>query len=470
MGNTGIALGDDGASPFMNPATILHIRDGAFAFSVNFYNFADQHFSTWHQPGPVDTASFGPVALSGTGISTNGLNVLPSTLCLFATTEAGVVESQLGFTVGRGRQELALCFATIESKSTSLAALGFNGSTPSGTTSQVQSIAESFTRFQIGPTYSIAFTENFAVGLSLHGVLTNDSFTLSGSSITSLVGGGAVQSSLSAGGSGHSFDVTAILGATYRLGGVTVGLSGELPALHLFGGYSGVLQDSYATGTMNVATLTNGSGSFKALPPIRLGLGVGAETHRWTLELDGSFDFGSSDAFSTSVTGTTTSVATAGPTNSTLAATYSVATKPVFNLGAGAEFFLKPQFSLLGGISSNLTAIPALSPTESLGNLTPSRTSWINVSFGLGSYGNAGSLRLGAVLGYGWGESLAINPYVLPNDWAVVDTQSYSATLVLAGTVNFRTMGQAVKDVQKAVQSAEPAPAAKTSPPVPGGP
>src|SRR6202034_3458978 len=77
MGNTGIALGEDGASPFMNPATILGIRDSSFAFSVNSYTFSDQHFTNWHQPGPVDTARFGPVALSGTGISSNGLNVLP---------------------------------------------------------------------------------------------------------------------------------------------------------------------------------------------------------------------------------------------------------------------------------------------------------------------------------------------------------------------------------------------------------
>jgi hypothetical protein len=458
MGNTGIALGEDGASPFMNPATILRIHDNSFAFSVNFYNFADQHFSDWHQPGPVDAAHFGTVALSGSGISSNGLNVLPSTLCIFATTAAGDVENELGLTVGRGRQKLALCFATLESQSTSLAALAFNGATSLGTTAQVQSIAENFTRFQIGPTYSIALTNQLSIGMSLHGALTDESFTLEGSSITSVTGGGAAQSSLGAGGSGHSFDVLAILGATYRVGRVTFGLSGQLPALHIFGGYSGVLHNADAEGTTNTSTLTNGSGNFEAPPPIRVGAGVGVNLPRLVLELDGSFDFGSGTAFSTNLTGTTTKVAAAGPTNSSLSATYSVATRPVFNLAAGGELFLTRTLSLLGGASSNLTSLPGLSPSMTLGNLTPSRTSWINAAFGLGSYGSAGSLRLGAVLGFGWGEAIAINPYVLPNDWAVVDTQSYSATLVLSGTLNFETVGQAVKEVQGAVKNGAPDP------------
>jgi hypothetical protein len=464
MGNTGIALGEDGASPFMNPATILRIHDNSFAFSVNFYNFADQHFSDWHEPGPVDAAHFGTVALTGTGISSNGLNVLPSTLCIFATTAVGDVEGQLGLVVGRGRQKLALCFATLESQNTSLAALGFNGATSLGTTAQVQSIAESFTRFQIGPTYSIALTDHFAIGVSLHGALTNESYTLEGSSITSEAGGGAAQSSLGAGGSGHSFDATAILGTTYRVGKVTFGLSGQLPSLHMFGNYSGVLHDAYAVGTTNTATLTNGSGSFQAPPPIRIGLGAGILLSRLTLELDGSFDFGWSKAFSTSLTGTTTTLAAAGPTNSPLTATYSIATNPVFNLAAGGELFVGRKLSLLGGVSSNLTSLPGLSPTLTLGNLTPSRTSWINAAFGLGSYGSAGSLRLGAVLGFGWGEAIAINPYVLPNNWAVVDTQSYSATLVLSGTLNFETVGQAVKEVQNATQPTGKAPAAAPAP------
>jgi hypothetical protein len=65
-----------------------------------------------------------------------------------------------------------------------------------------------------------------------------------------------------------------------------------------------------------------------------------------------------------------------------------------------------------------------------------------------------GSFLVGAVLGFGWGQADAINPYVLPNTWSVVETQSYSALLVLAGSINFKSVKKAVTDVEKAVTKA----------------
>jgi hypothetical protein len=479
MGNTGIALGEDGASPFMNPATIVRVQDSSIAFSVNFFNFTDQHFSNWHQPGPPDAATFGNVALSGTGISSIGFNALPSTLCLFFTTAGEAVEGDLGLHMRQGRQKLAVCFGTLESQSTSLTALGFNGATPSGTTAQVQSVTDNFTRAHIGPTYSIAVTDRLALGLSLHGVLTNDSFTLDGSSITSLAAGGGVPSSLGSGGSGHSFDLTAILGATYRVGRFTLGLAGQVPSVHILGSYAGVLHESYAMGTTNDATVTNGSGSFSAPVPVRVGLGVGANLPRLTLEVDGSFDFGWSTAFSANVSGTTTTLGTAGPTNAPLNAVYNVPTHPVVNFAAGGEYFLATDLSLLGGLSTNLSALPGLTPAMTIGNLAPSRTNWLNASFGLGSYGSVGSFLVGAVLGFGWGQAIAINPYALPNTWGVIDTQSYSAMLVLAGSINFKSVKKAVTEVETVVKKgqenrnlpaqAPPAPPAP-APPTPAPP
>jgi hypothetical protein len=468
MGNTGIALGRDGASPFMNPATIVDIQDSSIAFSVNFFNFTDQHFSNWHQPsGPIDTAAFGNVALSGTGISSAGLNALPSTLCLFFTTSGEAFEADLHVHMRQGRQKLAICFATLESQSTNLPALSYDGMTPGGTTTQVQSIAESFTRVHIGPSYSIAATDHLAIGLSLHGVLTSDSFALNGSSVTSAVSGGAVQSALGAGGNGHSFDLTAILGATYRFGSVTVGLSGQVPSIHVLGSYSGVLDNSYAMGTTNQSTLTSGSGSFSAPVPVRVGLGVGAKLPGLTLEADGSLDFGWSSAFSTQVSGTATTLAATGPTTTALNATYTLPTNPVVNFAVGGEYFVASDLSLLGGLSTNLTSLPGLAPQMTVGNLTPSRTSWINASFGLGSYGAVGSFLVGTVLGFGWGQAIAINPYALPNTWGVVDTQSYSAMLVLAGSLNFKSFKKAVNEVESVVrrnQERKPAPASGEPP------
>src|SRR5450432_3449387 len=67
MGNTGVALARDGSAPFINPATIVVIDNQRLAFSVNFFTYSIRHFIHWNQPGPVEAAKFGDVALDATG-------------------------------------------------------------------------------------------------------------------------------------------------------------------------------------------------------------------------------------------------------------------------------------------------------------------------------------------------------------------------------------------------------------------
>jgi hypothetical protein len=466
MGNTGIALGEDGAAPFMNPATIVRIHDNSLAFSVNFFDLDYTNVAAWHQPGTVDATKFGNVNLAGTDITNVSFNGLPSTLCLFFTLAGENLQGDTSLIARAGRQKLAFCVGTLESQSTGLPALSFLGSTSAGTTAQTQSVAESWSRVHAGPTYSAAITDKLALGLSLHGVYTQDSFTLDGSSITSEAGGGAVQSSLGAGGNGHSFDFTAILGATYRFGTVTVGLSGQLVPAHVFGAYSGTLHNAFAAVTTNQATLTAGSGSFSAQPPIRVGLGLGTRRSRGTLEGDVSFDVPwEGTAASTTLSGNTTTLAAPAPKG--LNATYTIDAHPTLNAAIGGEYFIASDFSLLGGFSTNLSSLAGLNPSTTLGNLTPSRANWLNASFGLGSYGSAGSILIGAVLGYGWGQTVALNPYVLPNNLSVVGTQSYNALFVLAGAVNFKSVGRAVREVESVVKLGRPdAPVKGTSLPI----
>jgi hypothetical protein len=462
MGNTGVALASDGAAPVLNPATIVSIADHSFAFSVNFYSFGYQHFSSWHQPAGVDAAHFGNLALQGTGESTTAFNAFPSTLCLFFTVAGLVADEDTESALWRrGRQKLALCLGSLESQQSSQPALAFQGPTGAGTTTQVQSLDRSWSRFFVGPTYGVALSDAFSVGASLHGAYTSDSFVLDGSSATSAVGGGAIQSALGTGGRGHSLDFAAILGGTYRTGAVTVGASAEVPALHILGAYEGNLQNQYVSATTNTATLAAGNGTFSAPPPPRVALGLGVTGAHVRLELDESYDFAQSEAITTTAYGTTTTVTTAGATPGTFSGTYTIRTHGTWNTAAGAEYFLSPSFSVLGGASTNLTALPALSPTETIGNLAQARTSWVNLSFGIGSYGAGGNILIGTQLGYGWGQALAINPYVLPNEWAVIDTQQFSAMLILAGSTNLQTIGRAMKAVEHVVTEGKPADAPK---------
>jgi hypothetical protein len=455
MGNTGVALSRDGSAPFLNPATIVRINDNSLAFSVNFYTFAATSFGDWHQPGPVDASHFGNVSLPGTSISTNGFRIFPSTLCLFFTIRGVTAEGSDDGGLHRGRQKLALCFGSTEFDDIVLPALGFRGTTSLGVTAQAQSIVRDWNRFQAGPTYSISLTDDFALGLSLHGIYTSESYSFNSSSITSAAGGGAIQSSLGAGGTGHTFDVAAILGAAYHRGSVTLGASAQFPALHLYGQYTATSSSEYGAGGTDNATLASGTGSFTAPPPIRFSVGAGGEWRRLVVELDGSLTLPVA-AITSSVNGATTTLAGTTATTTPLSAAYSVQEHATWNTALGAEYFVSKSFSLVGGASTSLTTLPALSPTMSLGNLVQARSSSASVSVGIGSYGGGSDILIGTQLGYAWGQSMAVNPYVLPNDWAVVDTRTYSVMLILAGATDLRSIGRAVQKVENAVTGDSP--------------
>ena len=100
----------------------------------------------------------------------------------------------------------------------------------------------------------------------------------------------------------------------------------------------------------------------------------------------------------------------------------------------------------------NLTAQPPLSPTLTVGNLVQERQSMATFSAGVGSYGQSGNLLLGVRFGYGWGESLAANPYVTPNQWAVVDTTSYNVLVIFAGSTSLRSLERAVERIEHEIR------------------
>ena len=471
MGNTGIALGIDGAAPFLNPATIVRLDDQRFSFSVNFYNYSVTSLNGWHQPGPADMSQFGKVALSNTGLTSSGFGGLPSTLCLFFTLAKGSPspDAEVG-SLDSWRQKLAICLGTTESQGVAFSALPFNGVTSLGATSQSQSLVQSWSRLNIGPSYSVALSRRLAVGLSLHGVYTNESFILDSSSITASMANGGVQSSLGVANSGNSFDMSAILGAIYSPRPFTFGLSVTFPAIHAFGSYSGTTHDEYSSGTTGSATLTNASGTFSATPPIRIAVGAGVEWPNLTLELDESLNIPSPSGFEASVSGTTSTLSANKLGSTPFQSTFSVQEHTVLNSSVGAEYFIKNDFSLVGGFSLNLTALPALNPSAGLGNLVQERENIATVSAGVGTYAKSGNLLLGFQLGYGWGESLAANPYQTPNDLVAIDTRSYSALLILAGSTNLKSLGRAVEKIENVISGDKPSsstdgPPAKASPP-----
>ncbi len=461
MGGTGVAIGRDGAAPFLNPAGIVRIDDQRLAFSVNFYTIGLTHYSDFHQPGAVDATQV--TAPNGTGLTTNSFRVLPSTLCLFFTIGdiAKFADADAGADPVPSdrvmRRKLAICFAQLESEDVGLQAVHYQGTTPSGPTAQVASLSRRWSRTYFGPTYSQNLTRGFAIGASINGVYSHDAFAFDGSSITSRVGGGALASSLSTSGSGNSLDVTAIVGATLRASDVvTLGLSVRAPSLHLGGWYDGAYAQSSEGANGDQATVTNASGDFLAPSPLNVGGGLGFEWPRVKFEADAAVVVPLASQARTNVDITTNTLTATGIQQTPSSQTLVAPNHPVVNPALGLEYFLRPSFSVLTGVSANLSTLTTLTPQPSVGNLVQAKTNQVNGSIGFGSYGDHKELLFGAQFQYGWGDALVVNSYVIPNDWAVVSTQSYAAMLVISGATDLRSIENAVVKVKNTVVTGDP--------------
>ena len=470
MGNTGVALGRDGASPFLNPATVVGINDRRLAFSVNFLALQINHFKNWHEPSNVDPR-FGEVSFGERSISSSRITTVPSTLCLFLSLSA--LKDQKGAAKDDptpwkgGRQKFTICLATLESEDLSVPAKSVFAATGAGTTAQDVSLSRKWNRVQVGPSYSAQVNDKLALGGSLQVAYTTTSFIQDASSLTSTIDGSAVQSSLGAAANGSSVDLTAILGTTYVLGGVTLGASIQIPSLHLFGSYVATLHQTFDAATDSAATIARGAGSFRAKPPVRIAVGVGKAFERLTVEANASFNFGYREALATTMQVDNTSTSNHALTTSTFEATYTVRSLPVLNAAVGGEYFMSPRLSVLGGLWTNLSPFAELKPepAPSLGNLVQGRAHRLGLSLGLGSYGEGGELLFGTQLGYGWGQSIVANLYSVPNDWSVVNSSNYSALFIIAGSTNLRAIKSAIEGVGKALTAApEPTPAPPAPP------
>lgn len=468
MGNTGVALGRDGASPFLNPATVVGIDDRRLAFSVNFLALQLNHFKNWHQPAGVDQR-FGEVSLGERSISSSRITTVPSTLCLFLSRsvlkDSGATQKDDPTPWKGGRQKFAVCLATLESEDLSVPARGVRAGTAAGTTAQDVSLSRSWNRVQVGPSYSAQVNQKLALGASLQVAYTTISFIQDATSITSTVDGSAAHSSLGSAGNGSSVDLTAIFGATYLLGGVTLGASIQIPSLHLFGGYVGTLHQSFDDATDSASAIATGSGSFRAKPPVRIAVGAGKTFEGFTVEADASFTFGYREALASSMHVDSTSTLNHALTSSSFDASYSIRSRPTLNAAVGGEYFMSPRLSVLGGLWTNLSPFAELKPepAPSLGNLVQGRAHRVGLSLGLGSYGDGGEVLLGTQLGYGWGQSIVANLYSVPNDWSVVSSTNFSALFILAGSTNLRAIKSAIEGVGKALTpGSEPAPTAPT--------
>ena len=422
MGDSGIALGTDGAAPFLNPATVVRV-ESSLALSVSFLTVDVTHASDWFGPNADITRVSG--------------NAVPSTFCAFFTLPRLFQPDDK--TSDAGNQKLAACFGTTELQSFDWVGQGFR--TPGGAI-ETSSVRWGWQRFVVGPSYAANITHALSIGASIQGAFTNfSSFASVGSSAID----GSSSSVFEDGSSGSDFGLSAALGGTLTLGHFTIGAMVQSPDVSVYG--HGNLSTYVASSTAGSSTTYFGQGGFHGREPTRFGLGLGYEWPRGTIELDGQLALADGDAVELDMNGT--QLVTPGPTLTTTSVDRRTRFQPTVNVSLGAEIYVRPTLSLLAGFATDFSAVDGLAQT----GVAPSRENRLLASFGIGSHSDAGTVIIGAQAYYGWGQMLgyASAPAVAP-----VDIASTGVLFVLAGATNFSSIERAVEQVRGLVRRPTP--------------
>jgi hypothetical protein len=459
LGGTGVALGVDGAAPFLNPAAIVRIADRRISFSARFFRLSQRTLTDLHQPGVVDPA-YGPLELPETSFRSTRLHSVPDTTCYFFSRSGGE-GAELS-----GRSKLALCLGKTEEQEFQITALNYTGSSAGRRVDQSQSLRDSWGTWSFGPTFAIYLRNDLAVGASLNLTRTRYETSSSISTIAEELGtDAAVSSAYQSAESGSAWGGVAHLGVTYRLSQkVVLGASLRTPSLHVTGDYSASEDSRLDTGV----TLSHwgGDGDFAVHTPVRVGLGLGAEYDRVRFEGNVFFHSGVQNFARAEIVRDALSISDAqGFDRSSDVFVRRESVNPVVNFGVGAEYFMSKDLSLLTGFASDVSALADL-PERSLdGRLFHERFNAWHAGVGITSYTDYGDLVFGARGDYLTGDMAVLNGLALPLERDRISAREWAITLILAGRVSLSTVAEAAEDLGEIVQGDAKAPAA--TPPKP---
>jgi hypothetical protein len=432
MGGTGVALGTDGAAPFLNPATLVRI-DSILSVSVNLLSAGVTSFSRFQQPGAIDPA-FGNLQLQNTSVADTSLSVVPSTLCLFLDGP------KLGHALdNQGKEKFGACFGTVETDAISFIGHGYTSGTGRTTTS-VQSLTRNWSRFVLAPTWAVYLFDDFAIGASPQAVISNANSIVTSGATTYGAPGSTVTTSYQSGLDVNAFGVDLLIGATWRRGQWTLGGAFQTADLGLYGSTHASRFQQYS-GAGDYAATYSGTGGFRAMAPWRASLGLGKEWKWGMTEVDVSVGIPHDTPFDAPTKGTQT--VNQGGTVTPSAASLLLGERKtgLLHVALGMEGYLSRSISLLGGVGTSVTF------QNDVGGVLPTRQTRIATSFGLASHGEGGDLLIGTEFSVSWGKTLAVNPYQLPPDVLPIDIVGFRALFVLAGSTSLKAIGRAVTDV-----------------------
>ena len=294
-------------------------------------------------------------------------------------------------------------------------------------------------------------TNGLAIGASIHASLASHRSLLAASATTYGSQPNPINSTFYTGSRGDSFQFDATLGATYRTGKQTWGVSLRTPSLHVYG-VGGANQQSNYDGVGSATSVVTLGGSFVSRTPLRLGIGTGVEG-KWGLAEFNTFWSPPIDrSYSAELTGQTINTRDNVVDDRATELTLSEPARGVVNFGAGLELFLSPKVSLLSGLSTDLSAVKQGALKGGLFNYYPYRTHRAMASFGIASHGSGGELMLGGEFSVGWGERLAVNSYQLPPVIGTTGHGTYQLMIVIAGSTSLRAIKRAVEDVTDMVK------------------
>jgi hypothetical protein len=467
VGGTGLAFGRDSASAFLNPATVVRVDPGRLAFSVNFYELSLFTASRWYTPGNVDRAHFGDVTGADASVQSVGFDTLPSSLCIFLRVgDIRWLAGEASKDLRESQARLGICLATVQQSDFSLDREDFSSTNPTGGTRQAQTIRQSFRRIAVGPTYAMYVTNALAIGASIHA--SRAAYRSLFESTASTYGGvSPVTSIFYNSARGDSYDLSATLGATYRIGRYqTVAAAVELPSVHLFGP-GGLNHYTHFDGAGAGTSALTANGNFAAHTPMRIAIGTGIERAWGSGEVNVSYHLPVGPAYRSKLDGRIVELQNGQGSDRAATLDLSTPARGAVNFGVGGEFTIAPYLSLLTGVSTDLTTVPKGNLLADPMNYFPSRTNRVGASLGLGSHGDGGDLYLGGELSYTWGDRLAINAYQLPSRLETTETRTFGLLVVIAGSTSFKAIRRAVNDITKAVDPTAVEPLKKPANPTP---
>jgi hypothetical protein len=462
MGGTGVVLGADGAAPFLNPATLSRVEDKQVAFSSHFFGYFQRSFDDWQAPGEVDPARVGDLQLEPTSHSESYLAVLPDVTCVFVdwVSRRAVARKDRLYRApvaqaAAGSGKIGACIARTEESSFSLASLNFAANSSSGRVNQTQSIGRSWISWSGGPSFAYSINEDFAIGAAVYMVKHQ---YINHATVTSIVGGsgGILPSSITyhTAMEAASWDALAHAGMTYRVSEtLTTGLSVRTPSLHIYDDFRASYSEILGGPTADTR-YWSGSGSFRAAPPARLSVGLGAEWDRLRLEINGFLYIGLDELARADMIREGVSIQPGiTPVRTLDRVILTEEAAPVANIGIGSEFFLTRDLSVLGGFLTDFSALSPLSDGDAhASRIFHERMNAMHAGIGVASYTDYGDLVLGVRASYLWGETSAVNTFVAPAHLEPVEFRGFSAILTVAGRVTSSTVKEAAEDVGDAVK------------------